>query len=1383
MLKIFQYIFLCLFPIISLGHPIIQFDHLTTRDGLSQNSVLAILQDNFGFMWFGTRDGLNMYNGISMQVFNHDIFDENSLSNSHINHIAEDSQGNLWISTINGLTKFIRETETFKRYYIPDITEESYIFCTLEDNNGNLWVGTREGIYILDKKQNILVPFQFPANVIEKPGRLVKTIFEDQFGSIWFGTFSNGLYCYNPSNSTMLLFNTKSSPALNTNRAEDVIEDSEGNIWIGTYGGGVNVWDRSGNHIEYIIKKDTNGLSNNLVRTLHKDSNGDIWIGTFDGLNHFDSKTGIINVIFSEELDPHGLSNNSIRSIFEDEKGTIWIGTYFGGINIYDKVNQRFRHHTYAPDFKSSLNYNVVSSLAENKDLNLWIGTERGGLNFYDIRSRKYSFYKPNEPDDDESPIFTIKSILLYDEENLWLGTHRRGLYHFNTRSKTFTGIFRHTQQTHNLNNAIINFIHKDHEGYLWLCTETYGGLYKFDPERQIIVPFKMQDKVHDLIRQTPVRSVFQDSFGNMWVATRGKGIILFNNETGYFDHFYHDKMNPHSLLSNHIYQVMQDKDGNIWVVTYGAGIGVFNRMNQGFDFSISRKGLIHDKAFGMIEDGHGTLWITTNIGLSRLKKNDTIFRNYGLRSGLPISELTEGAFHIGRYSGKLFFGGIDGFFEIDPNYFADNDFIPPVLISGFRLFNQSVRPGDKTRILEKSMLLNDEITLRYNQSIFTIDFIALNYTFAYNNKYAYMLEGLENTWNYVDNQTFATYTLLNSGDYVFKVKASNNDGVWNEVPTTLKIKILPPPWKTWWAYVIYSIIIITLMYYIRYFILKNEQFKNSALINKIQQDKLVEINEAKIDFFTNLSHEFRTPLTLIIAPIRELIKNRGIKDEFRDKMNLILQNAQLLNRLADQLIDFRKLETGKETLKVERNDWVKVVKEVTSYFSHYAEFRNISFSFKSEERSVEGLVDVDLIEKALFNVISNAFKNTHEKGRIKVSVAQINLTEDPLYLNKKYPFVIRICNPLPIGKDLIVITVDDDGIGLNKEHLDRIFEKFYEIPDSLSADTGIGLYIVKNIVTLHHGCIEVSSEKNAGMSFSMIFPLEEDYYTPQEIIHTKKQDLKNHYKPLVPLDEIMDNVSKSHTPENAPNILVIEDNTDLSLYLISLLKDEYHISSATSIKDAWSKIRQIKPDVIICDQWLKNKNGLNFCKRIKKIRNLKSIPFILLTSDQSEENKILSYSAGIDAYFVKPFAPELIKIRIKNLLLQQKDKSQVISSQNNISNVMGPDEKLLIKINEIVRKKISDPKLNVESLGREVGLSRVQFYRKIKELTGLTAVEYIRSIRIEEAANILRQGKLSIKEVAGLTGFTDLDYFRNQFKKKFGLTPSAFMEVERKKA
>jgi ligand-binding sensor domain-containing protein/signal transduction histidine kinase/AraC-like DNA-binding protein/CheY-like chemotaxis protein len=1374
---------LSFFTFFLVGQEDIRFSHLTAKEGMSQNSVLCIHQDTFGFMWLGTRDGLNLYDGVGFKTFYHSFTDENTLSSSYINHIGEDSNGDLWISTTNGLNRYKRETEKFERFYIPGIEDESYMFFSFQDSYGTLWVGSSRGLFVFDWEANVLKPAELKSFAGSTSQMAAHYILQDHEGLILFATISAGIFIYDPVNSTLEHLSMNSEPALSSNSIQSIVEDSDHNIWIATDGGGVNIWNRNTHEISKINMESHAELSSNVVRSLLADSDQNIWIGSFNGLSVFNRETRKLRSVESNENNPYSLNNNAIRSLFQDNNNTVWVGTYFGGVNIYDPVNQRFKHHNYTPELDVPLDYNAISAIVEDPNLNLWIGTDRGGLNHYNYTTRRYSYYLPDDKISDAEPIFTIKSLLQQDEKTLWVGTHRRGLYRFDIP----TGRFRRIplplsgESITSLTSSVINSMYGDSKGYMWLCTRSYGGLYKFDPASEKVIPFAMQKEIHQLLGNTHVRSLFQDNLGNVWIATRGKGIIVFNEENRFLDHFYHDPLKPGSLQSNHIYQIEQDRSGEIWVATDGAGIARFDRLSGSFDFSASGEGLLNNKVLGILVDDYDNLWFSTIKGISRYQKNDSLFKNYDYAAGLPISELAEGAYHKGKYSGKLYFGGVDGFIEINPQSFMDNDHIPPVIISGFNLFTQEIKPGDDSGIMQRSILHTQEIRLKYNQSIFTIDFVALNFTHPASNQYAYMLEGLENSWNYVGSQNFATYTLLNSGKYTFKVKAANNDGLWNEEPATIQITILPPPWRTLWAYIIYTLLIAIVIYFIRYFILKNEQYKNSTLINEMQRAKLQEINEAKIDFFTQVSYELRTPLTLIIAPVKELVKARGIKQEIREKIGLIRDNAQLLNQIADQILDFRKLETGKQKLRVSKQDWVSHIRNITSHFTSYSTYRNISFSFKSSKRNIFGMMDTTLVGKVLFNLISHAFKNTPDKGKIKVMLAEANMKEVPNRLTDKYQNYKRTGNPFPVEQDIIIITIEDNGIGYTKDEMENIFAKFYDMQGPNSARTGIGLYIVNNILELHKGCIEVSSEKHKGTVFCLVFPVAKENYLHSEIIDHPSISLMDAYKPMMPTTLEIHNQT-TILDEDAPGILVIEDQPELSNYMNSILRSEYHIRSATAVNDAFSIMRSALPDIILCDINQKPAEVIKLCKRLKRIKVLESVPIVIISANQSEEFRIQSYEAGANAFILKPFTPDLLKVRIRSLLSDADKKSETIQGEVDLASrfISGADEKLLRNIDSIIRKNISDPRLSVESLSRMIGLSRTQFYRKIKELTGLTVVEYIRSKRLEEAAFLLRQDKLSIKEVVGLTGFGDRDYFRTHFKKKFGTTPSNYMERER---
>ncbi|MGF1637953.1 MAG: two-component regulator propeller domain-containing protein [Cyclobacteriaceae bacterium] len=1359
----------------------LKFDHLSIESGLSQSSVFCIYQDNLGFIWIGTRDGLNKYDGIRFKEYNQEENNINSLTNSQINHIEQDFNGDIWISTENGLNRYCYKSDSIVRYALPDIEEKSSIYCTFEDADKRLWIGTRHGIYFYDRQHDTIIASQDYFNNDEIPQKLISSILQDTNGNMWIGSISEGLFRFEPKSKKLVHINSEYQDILAHHRIEDLVEDSLGNVWIATYGGGVYLWDANNQALTSLNELAKHGeLSSRFVRSLTVDQNQNVWIGTFEGLNIYNPQSSKISNIYADDSDERSLSHNSIRSLMTDRKGSVWIGTYIGGINIFDEDNQKFVHYYHKINNKNSLSFNVVSAVVEDQHQNLWIGTESGGLNYYNRANNTFTHYTSDKLSKNGLSHNTIKSLLLDSQDKLWIGTHTGGLNLLNLKSKEFIQFDGQPDFGSYLDKAIINDLYIDSKGYLWLCVDKSGGLFKFDRKSNRYIEFKMQKSLHALLGQTSVKSVFQDELGNFWLSTEGKGIVVFNEESGYLEQFKSNPNQTNSLNNDLVYHIFQDSKRRIWVSTYGGGLNLFDRFSKTFTNFNTTHGILHNKVYGVVEDSFGYLWLSTIRGLTRFNPDTKEFKNFNYSGGFPLAELNEGAFYK-SHTKKLYFGGNNGFVEFAPQEIKDNNFLPPIVFTGFRLFNQPVLPNDGSGIIQSNMPFVDKIELKYNQSIFTVEFAGLSFTHPENNQYAYKLEGIEDEWNLVKNQFSATYTLLNSGDYTFRLKASNNDGLWNENESKISISVLPPPWKTWWAYLIYAVCISGILVLMRYYSLKSEKIKTVLHLQSIEKKKIQEIHEAKIDFFTLVSHEFSTPLTLIIGQISNIMSTLKSHNPLKPRLHNVQQNALLLKRLINQLMDFRRLETGKVQISVSRQDWVSYSREIAGYFTEYAKAKGIHFTMKSRQKKIEGWFDKKLMERTLFNILSNAFKNTPEDGKIRLIIEQIDAWENHNDLIEGHITV----GSLPSSNDskLIKICISDTGNGLNHEMLAKVFDRFFQVQESTGTGTGIGLYLVKSYVNLHQGIIDIISEPNKGTEFTIVLSLGNSQYSSKQV---QTQELK-----IVNSDDAVSLVPENYaveskeiqTPANNKFIYIIEKDPQIGQFLFNLLAGEYHIEIFENGKDALQKMHIKLPDLVISEIDVKGIDGKKLCSKIRANATLKRVPFVILTAHQDEQTRKDCYAAGASDYIIKPFDTELLLFRIKNLLVHGTDVQKHVNHQELAAfDVQGYEENIMYRIRKYVRDNISDTTLNVNKLSREVGLSRVQIYRKIKKLTGKTAVEYIREIRLEEAAHLLLQKKLNVNDIAFLVGFQDVDYFRIQFKKKYQVSPARYYEYEKSK-
>ena len=920
----------------------LSFNLLSAKDGLSQNGVMAIHKDSEGYMWFGTRDGLNRYDGYRFKIYRHDDITTSSISNNFINTITEDKNGILWIGTSNGLNSFNKSTQKFTSYQ-NDKTDNSSIsnnhvqtilFC----KNGDMWVGTENGLNYKPKgTKKFLRFFNIVHNKTSLSDNNIQAIYEDHKGDIWIGTEAGGLNKFNKKTNQFSIFkHDPSKPnSISSNSVGTITEDKKHQLWIGTDDNGISILDKKGN-FSYIKqnKNNKNSISNNRIRDIIFDEVGNVWIGTYNGLNYYNQKNNSFEVYKNTTKNLKSISHNSIRSLLLDNDGFLWAGTYFGGLNLLNLKSKLFSHFQHNPNNHKSLSYNVVGPILEDSNKNLWIGTEGGGLNYFNYK--KQEFQRISSVYGSKIIGKTIKSLLLDKDQNLWIGTHLEGLYHLNFKTHTIKHFLNDKKDPNSLINNSITSILEDHSGKIWIGTE--AGLNLFHPGSNNI------ERVNLNTKQSPITYILEDHNKYIWIGTKLDGLMLLENGT--IKQYIHDNNNPNSISHNSIYYLFEDSKNHLWIGTYGGGLNLFNQKTGNFTKFRMRDGLVNDIVYSIEEDNNYNLWISAPNGLSKLEVGTGVFKLYTPNNGLPIEEFNlKSSLH--HSSGQLFFGGFNGLLSFNSEKIQDSKVTPEVRLTDLKFQNKSVSPLDDTNLLTKPINNTETITFSHNQNIFTIDYLALNYAQLGQNQYAYMLEGLENKWNYVRNKRSATYTNLEPGSYTFKVKAANSDGVWNEKMSTIKIIKLPPYWKTYWTYSIYLILLITVFVFIRKYILIKFNLENNLKLEKLEKQQLEELTQLKLKFFTNISHDFRTPLTLIHGPLQELIESFK-NQESHGHLSLIRKNVNFMLRLINQLMDFRKLQTSTLSLKLVHEPIAPFIKEVMYSFQEQAKTHGIKFIFIS---------------------------------------------------------------------------------------------------------------------------------------------------------------------------------------------------------------------------------------------------------------------------------------------------------------------------------------------------------------------------------------------------------------------------------------------------
>ena len=1349
-----------------------QFSHLDIDNGLSHNRVLSIYKDQQGFMWFGGMSGLNRYDGYSFKVFKHKINDTTSINDDFIINITTGPFKKIWVLTRNGFNIYNPQTELFCRHIKKELAKfnipDSLITDIKQDHLGNyLFLHSFLGFYKynpLTQKtdhyfhrydrdttslhSNALVDLQcdskndfwliYSDGVIEKMDHITKKIIQRIYGlnrlhpgetinykifldrqdGVWAfsPTSALGAFYINPKKNILKHFKKESgSGKLSSDIVYNVIQDEKGLIWVATDHGGVNLIDKKTGEIKYILNRpgDNKSLCQNSIISMYQDNLNIIWIGTFKkGISYY--HPGIIKfpLYRHQSSDPNSLGFDDVNKFVEDAKGNIWIGSNGGGLIKFDRKTGVFTSYRHDPDNPNSLCNNVIASLCIDHEQKIWVGTYFGGMDCFD--GKKFTHYRFNANNPQSLAEDNVWEIMEDSQNRLWVGTLKGGLDLFDRDKKIF---------------------------------------YHHRPDQQGSVSSYL------------ISGLLEDYKGNIWVSSTN-GLDVFLKATNKFVHYGHNETNKNSLINNNVSNIMQDSHHFIWVAT-NEGLSRYDPATGKFKNFKKEDGLPDNTALMVEEDNNHNLWVSTPKGLSNVivtPKNGQYFyefKNYDKTDGLQGLEFNEDAGYKTR-DGELIFGGANGFNMFKPESIHATDNKPILTLTDFELFNKSIHSGQKVDgniILSKSITETKNITLSYNQNVFSIQFAAINFLNPAKIKQAYMLEGVDKDWIIADNNIRkANYMNLGAGDYVFKLKASNEAGVWDKDQLTLNITVLPSFWKTNRAYLIYSCLVVGLLLFIRHRAITKLKLDFSIEQERQEAHRMHELDQVKIKFFTNVSHEFRTPLSLILAPIDKILKTPDGLDH-KKQLQMIERNAKRLLNLVNQLLDFRKMEVQELKIYSKHGNIVRFIEETVWSFSDIAEKKNIEFVFDTEVKALNTNFDPDKIERILFNLLSNAFKFTPQNGHVSVLLS-VNETDTENFLE---------------------IKVIDTGIGIPFEKIDKIFERFFqnEVHGSIvNQGSGIGLAITKEFVKLHRGEIKVSSTVNQGSCFTILIPVN----TNNQLVDVDNTLLMNdEFKADAFLNNNIQSIEKTVLPlsniSKKPVLLLVEDNDDFRFYLKDNLKEYYHIIEACNGKEGWQKTLALHPKLVVSDISMPEMNGIDLTKKIKTDPRTGHVPVILLTALTGEEEQLRGLETGASDYLTKPFNFEILLSKIKNLLMQQNTLKETYQKQLDHTpkdtNIQSFDEKFMIDVLAFIEKRISDPDLSVEELSSEMAMSRVTLYRKLLSLTGKTPVEFIKIIRLKRSFQLLKKGNMSISEVAYQVGFNNPKYFAKSFKSEFNILPS----------
>ncbi|SEM67398.1 Two component regulator propeller [bacterium A37T11] len=1337
---------------VSFGQDV-RFARVGVKDGLSQGTIFSIYQDYKGLMWIGTRDGLNCYDSKKFTVYRNIPADSVSLFDNNIHALKEDSKRRLWVGTTAGLNLFHRQSATFSRFYVGKLLsgngEREPSFNTIaEDSKGRVWFGSNKGLFLLQegkvpRLELVFDPSFFPSEAVGKATRNIYHIDVDDTGKLWLST-EGGVVCLMPHEankvSVWAIYN-KGNGKLNDDHTRFAASVKPGVIWVGTKEGGINEINVSTGKVRYILAEAgiAGSLASNDVRSLLKDRKGGFWIGTFGGLNYFNWKKGFITYV-SVDNDPFSLSNNSIRPLYQDRRGSVWVGTFYGGVSIADRYIPKFTNYAKSPEL-GGLSSNVISCLLEAPGRNLWIGTEGGGVNMYHRNSEEIINFRHKAGDEGSLSHDNVKAMCLDSLGNLWVGTYQGGL-NLLQKGSTYFKHFKHdNHDSHSLPNDNVYALAADKRGNIW--AGTYGGglscLNKGSQSEFETYSWGKEGKYH--LSSNQVRTIFCDSQGNLWVGTENGLNVKWKNSAS-FEIFQSRPNDPYSLSSNLVFSVFEDHHHKIWIGTVKGGLHRFDPLNKHFIRYDEKDGLDCNNILAIGGDRKDRLWLSTTNGIYRYSPNQGHAKLYNTKDGLLSNEFTIGAV-CQLQEGELAFGGTNGFTIFQPNRFNSSGYRPPCIFTAFRLFNKEVLPGVQSP-LKLSIGMTKKLVLNHNQRTFTLDFAVLNYILPEKNQYAYKLEGLDKDWNIV-NTPSATYTSLAPGHYTLLAKGANNDGIWNDKVARLEIEILPAPWQTWWAYVLYAIGTIFLAVLVIKHIRDRSLLKHQLQLEYLAMQRQREIGEIKLGFFTQISHELRTPLTLILSPLQRLMAQKSnVNEEEWQMLGTMKQNADRLLQMVNQLLDFRKQEIGHIVLQKKQHDMTAFVQQIAQSFTFLAAEREVEFVCNLPEMHIQLDFDTDQMHKVIMNLLANAFKFTPSGGKVCLT-----MKEELPTLNYIHGFVR--------------ILVWDNGKGIPADKLTEIFEWYVQVHPSGGPDgqtgTGIGLALSKKLVELHGGNVYAESNLGKGSPVYACFTVD------------------------IPKGEVMDETSDisiiATKANRKPVIVLAEDHQGVRHEIVQCIGSHYRILEACDGIEAWELIRQELPDLVITDLMMPGCDGMGLLKRIKQDVSTNHIPVLILTARSAETYLLAGLEAGCDDYLHKPFHPQVLSLKVFNMLearerFRQKFTRQMISSTAKEEG-QSPAVKFLKEFVDVVERFMESTDFKVQLLSSQLGVSRPVLYRKVKQLTGLNIVELINLIRLRKAAYLIIHEGLHSNEVAYRVGFNDPKYFAKSFKAFYGMTPKEY--------
>ena len=1364
---------------------ILHFQQYSISEGLSHSVVNYIFQDVNGFIWIGTDDGLNRFDGREFKIYRSNHKDENVLNSSNVTTIFTDSKKRMWIGTSNGLNMYNPNCDCFY-----SILEHQFIHSIAEDKNGNIYTGSEGGIRIIEDEKEPPAAFTTGHGL---PSNSIQFIFRDRKNNILL--FDNHhLMKYDHSLSELQIIHS-------TDPSQGIVgisEDIQGFLWMCTTDHLIKLDPDNDFRLVEEIPLKTQIQKSKGSRQFIIDSQNTFWLGGDNNIyQYLPEDDSFVHVkMYTDDLE---VDKTKVEFLYEDNAGNMWISLYAGGVYVWVKDKNNFTHVRKIPYKKNSLTSNIIGGLAEDNLGNIWVGTWGGGLHVFNPQTREVHPYifKDNAFHNE------IFRELIFDEpSSLWAVTNTNGIIHLNTETGKYVH-YRQDDPDHYQPANNLYTIYKDSYGHILVGSN--DNIMVFHPDSGAFIGLNKKLKGLDNSPKPTYARIFEeDKYGNLWVGTHIQGLYHINLNTNEYIQYRFDPDSVKNQMNNNIiYSLHEDKRGFLWIGTMGGGVNIFNPSNKTFYHLTEQNGLPNNIINGILGKDNA-VWFSTNNGLVRFEippfiYNDTLTENYFKRYDfkkhlsyfIPSDGIQSVEFRYGSYfessNGHFYFGGVNGFNTFDPKEIEIYFEPPEILVTGFYLHGSRQLPVQENAPIDSIISHENEIILNHDENFFSFDFLAVNFVNPSKNRYRYRLLNFDDGWTETTSGTSKSYMNILPGEYIFEVMVTNNYGIWPDNSKTIHIIITPPIWKEIWFQVAIILILIGILFgFFRYriYIIKQnnialekkvskrtKQLQESNEMLESQKEEILEISERlhqsdqmKLRFFTNISHDFRTPLTLILGPLEQLLARKDISGHIRSQLLMVYKSAFKLLKLINELLDFRKLDTGNLDLKAKNVEIIQFITSICSFFSLHAKRRKINLKIHSSMPECQVWIDPYLMEKVFSNLISNAFKHTSDGGNIEISIE----------INELDPQTVQIA-------------VEDDGEGIDSDQMDIIFDRYYQVerPNRKNQHygSGIGLALSKEYVELHQGKISAENKQSGGARFVIALKTGTNHFNREQLDLDKTTQPDYEFNLDIDTEFILDEeipLQREDDSTNLPIVLVIDDNVDIQRFVVDILKGDYKVLVASNGEEGWTKAVESIPDLILLDIMMPVVHGLDLGKKLKDDPRTSHIPIIIVSARVSEEEKLEGFQAGADDYIVKPFSGKMLKSRIKSRIENRRKLMKSFNDHIGFNPKGGlkssPEKEFLNRLVKILDKNLSNENFNTELLAREMNLSRTQLYRKVLAITEQSASDFIRSYKMRKAAELLQEGKYNISEVAYKLGFKSLPHFTRTFSAVYKETPSKFL-------